>query len=366
MTSRGMRTRIIRSGDIIVPSVYLARLLFVHPGRAWRCIVLLLILGAVSPSCTTAGPPERDALYHELREEFLRSAAHSGETREIRAYYREIMGPLPGEGRHEVVALTSLDEEMIVHLFHPWSADSRKTPSGTVLVLHGYLSYPAEMGALIRAMVARGYVVVAPALPGHGLSGGEPAGIGDFSHYGVFVRDVVETLGERMPKPWHALGHSTGATALYEYIRLAVPEEDPFERIVFLAPLVRSAWYRLSLVGRTLTRPFISRISSGADSPLIPAVMPLSWFDAQVEWNRRSRSFPPIERPVLVLQGDADSVVAWRSNRRHLERLLPALRYELIEGGEHVLHGSDPDVRRRTFHLIESYLGDEPTRDLQP
>ncbi|TVR67891.1 MAG: alpha/beta hydrolase [Spirochaetaceae bacterium] len=355
---RGKRNRACRRMEAMMRLLYRMVLRFVQRRGGWSGMILALGLASGIALGADAAPVERDSLYRELR--------GGGDTPLIRAYYRSVMGPLPRGARHEVVSLYSLGEMMAVHLFHPSPDRVGESPRGTVLVMHGYLSYPAEMGSVIREMVALGYVVVAPALPGHGLSGGEPGGIADFSLYGVFVEDVLRELGAEMPRPWHAVGHSTGATALYEYIRIRKPEDDPFENVVFLAPLVRSAWYRLSRVGRFLARPFASTIPSGADDPLIPEAIPLSWFDAQVEWNRRSRSFQETERPLLVVQGNADTVVAWRYNRRFLKRLFPRLRYELIRGAGHVLHGSDGEVRERTLSLIREHLRTDSAGDTYP
>jgi alpha-beta hydrolase superfamily lysophospholipase len=284
----------------------------------------------------------------------------------VAARYRAEVGGLPTGTVYTPGRIFSREIPIAVHLFRP-----PEEPRGTVLVLHGYLSYPAEMGSVIRMLLSEGYVVVAPALPGHGLSGGDRAAIDEFADYGQLVEDLLDLLGDVLPHPWHAIGHSTGATALYEYFRSNAravkpvdagsspgASSDPFEAVVFLAPLIRSAWYRASRLGRFLARPFVSHVSTGSDNPFIPGTMPLEWFDAQVRWNRDLGNNASVTRPVLVIQGDADTVVHWRYNRRFLLRSMACVRYELLPGAGHVLHGRDEEVRRHTLRLVRQYIQD--------
>lgn len=327
------------------------------------CVLVLLATG-----CTTVTPEDRLPEYYVLRDEISPVQTYLANwggvaggypeptaTPRIREFYRHTLGT-PGVAQHDTVGISSLGEIMAVHLLYP-----ENPPRGTVLVIHGYLAYPAEMDTIARELVGEDYLVVIPALPGHGLSGGEPAGINDFSDYGRFVADVMTPLMEFLPVPRHAIGHSTGATALYEYIREI---DDPFDAVVFLAPLVRSAWYRASLVGRFFTRPFVDHVDTGIDTAahelMIPSTMPMTWFDAQVRWNQRKHTFPVVTRPVLTVQGDLDTVVEWRYNQQFLERALACHRWELIPGGRHVLHGSDPVIRRITLDIVGRYLETYP------
>jgi alpha-beta hydrolase superfamily lysophospholipase len=229
---------------------------------------------------------------------------------------------------------------MAVHVWRP--EDDAVSSNGTVFVIHGYLAHPLQHAALIRRLLAEDYTVVAPELPGHALSDGERGGIEDFADYGRFLAAVTHYLDGALPEPWHAVGHSTGATTIYEFLR---QHPDPFASVVFVAPLVRSRFYRVSRVGRFLSRPFVDEVNTGYDDPLGVQRMPLSWFDAQVAWNRRFPDYPEISREILVLQGTADHVVAWRYNRRALTDAFSEVEYELYPGAGHVLFRAKPAVR---------------------
>jgi pimeloyl-ACP methyl ester carboxylesterase len=219
-------------------------------------------------------------------------------------------------------------------------------PRGAVFVLHGYLGFLHDMAAYITGCIDRGYGVVLPELPGHGLSGGEPAGIDDFAHYGTFLGDLVSLLAPHtgfLPQPWHAIGHSTGATTIWEYLRQCSHEgafggTDPFDTIALVAPLVRSAMYRWSLFLRKVSFGAVEYVPTRKQHELLPDRMPMAWFDAQVAWNQRSATFRPISRRVYIYQGTWDGVVAWRYNRLRLMEVFPDCEYTLIPRGTHVMH----------------------------
>ena len=195
--------------------------------------------------------------------------------------------------------------------------------------------------------------VLALELPGHALSGGERGGIEAFADYGEILAAVLEASEGRLPQPWHAVGHSTGASTIL--IHLA-EEGDPFRKVVFLAPLIKSKYYGLSRFGRFVTRPFFSEVSTGYEEVLGVPEMPLSWFDAQVRWNRRNDEYPLFDRPLMVLQGDDDRVVAWRRNRSYLEQHFPQMEYHLLEDADHVILKEREEILREALNLIFRFL----------
>lgn len=268
---------------------------------------------------------------------------------EIERYLRRGI-PLPKETTVDSWTFQSRDVNHAFHIISP------PHPRGTVFVIHGYLGFLHDMAAYITGCIRRGFVVVLPELPGHGLSEGEPAGIDDFAHYGVFLGDLVTLLAPHaslVPKPWHAIGHSTGATTIWEFLRQCVHEHafggaDPFGAVIFVAPLVRSAFYYWSLVLRQLSFGVVKYVPTRNRHEMLPDRMPLSWFDAQVTWHRRPETFHPLFREVCVFQGSWDGVVAWRYNRQCLMDVFPNCEYVLVPRGTHVMHHRviEPILRR--------------------
>ncbi|HKK49660.1 MAG TPA: alpha/beta hydrolase [Alkalispirochaeta sp.] len=322
-----------------------------NAGRAYHVLIIATLV-MMSGACASATTPHAEAypVFRRMRAELEPlTFAEPSSTPTIRRHYSEASRGLP-EVQHDTGTVTTTNGAISVHI---WWPPERTHAVGTVYVVHGYLAHPLQHSALIRQLLENNYVVIAPELPGHALSDGSRGAIDDFSDYGAVLDSVTRTVAGHVPTPWHAVGHSTGATALYELIRRY---RDPFEQLVFVAPLIRSRFYRLSRVGRFLSRPLIDSVSTGYDDPLGVRRMPLSWFDRQVEWNRRARGFEPITRPLLVLQGTADTVVAWRYNRRFIEDAFPQVNYRLFAGAGHVLFREDPDIREEAVETVTSYL----------
>ena len=234
-------------------------------------------------------------------------------------------------------------------------------PRGIVFLVHGYLSHVQDYHPLIRSLLQEGYVVVAPELPGHGLSGGIRGGIESFSRYGSMVATVIEQSQPPRTVPWSIIGHSTGAVAILEYLR---DESDPFNAVVFAAPLVRSRMYNAARVGRWISRPFMDTVNTKYDSPLGVSRMPLSWFDALVAWNRTIPDGLSFDREIMVLQGNRDRVLAWRYNRRVIAKLFPYARYEVMRGATHILYQeSTSPLRDRAIAMTIAYLSEETGDD---
>lgn len=275
------------------------------------------------------------------------SEAAPGKTPMVSAFYEECYEGVPG-ANHQAGYIDAAGYRVALHLFSP-----PREPRGSVVAIHGYLAHTLQLGSLITESLSKGYRVLALELPGHALSGGERGGIDAFADYGKILSGALSAARERLPEPWHAVGHSTGASTIL--IHLA-EEGDPFDEVVFLAPLIKSKYYGLSRFGRFVTRPFLSGVSTGYDEVLGVSRMPLSWFDAQVRWNRRNEEYPLFERPLLVLQGDDDSVVAWRRNRRYLERHFASMEYHLLEDAGHVILKEREEILREALSTIMAHL----------
>ncbi len=276
---------------------------------------------------------------------FLQAAP--GKTPLISSYYRECYGSVEGAS-HQAGYIDAAGYRVALHLFSP-PGESR----GSLVAIHGYLAHTLQLSSLIEGALERGYTVLALELPGHALSGGQRGGIGSFRDYGTILSAALDAAAPDLPRPWHAAGHSTGASTIL--IHLA-EHGDPFAGVVFLAPLVKSKFYGLSRFGRFISRPFLSDVSTGYDEVLGVERMPLSWFDAQVRWNRRNDEYPVFDRPLLVLQGDEDTVVAWRRNRRYLERHFSRMEYHVLEGASHVILREREPILEEALNRIFRFL----------
>lgn len=312
-------------------------------------LTALVLLSGCAGDAEEQSVAGRSTLRVRMQNELPRfSHAEPGASPLVSSYYRECYGSVKGAA-HRAGYVEAAGYRVALHLFSP-PGESR----GSLVAIHGYLAHTLQLASLIEEALVQGYTVLAVELPGHALSGGERGGIGSFGEYGELLSASLEAAERSLPRPWHAAGHSTGASTIL--IHLA-EHGDPFAGVVFLAPLIESKFYGLSRFGRFVTRPLLSDLSTGYEEVLGVERMPLSWFDAQVRWNRRNDEYPVFDRPLLVLQGDADTVVAWRKNRRYLERHFLRMEYHLLEGAGHViLKEREPileEALRRIFRFLE-------------
>ena len=255
-------------------------------------------------------------------------------------------------GRHVLAA----------HAFRP------ETPRGTVLVMHGFLDHVGTLSSTIHHLLEQGFAVAAYDQPGHGLSSGPRASIEDFSDYATVFEDFLELVRAHMPAPYDALAHSTGAAILLNH--LLTHKDNEIEHAVLIAPLVRSAYWQLSrMLGPVLDvfvddLPRVFRDNTSDEQflefirqdPLQARKTSLAWFDALVDWNERVTQYPPSPKPVVIIQGNADSVVDWEYNLEFLETKFPDARIEIIEGGRHQLLNESSALRARVLQLVDQAL----------
>ena len=264
--------------------------------------------------------------------------------------------------RHCFGTFDSGGRTLAAHIFIP------EKPRGTFFLLHGYLDHSGTFKNMIAACLQRNFAVAIYDLPGHGLSTGESAAIDDFAEYTVTLQDFIGGFANRLPPPFHLIGHSLGAAIAYEYLYHADP--IPFEKIVFLAPLVRSAGWRWSVVGYHLAKPFVDALprmhrNNSSDpaflafiqqDPLQGHRLPIRFLDALYAWNQRIQDYDVLAKPVLIVQGTDDAIVDWEYNIGFLEENIRGSRVVLIEKGKHQLANEHLSMRQQLFQTIFGYV----------
>lgn len=104
-------------------------------------------------------------------------------------------------------------------------------PRGTLFICHGYFDHTGIYGPAIRFGLERNLNVVIFDFPGHGLSSGERVAIQTFLQYRQVFDRLLSIAEDKLPKPWHALGQSTGGAALLAHLQYS--RRQPLDKIFY-------------------------------------------------------------------------------------------------------------------------------------
>ena len=246
-----------------------------------------------------------------------------------------------------------------------------QTPRATLVLLHGYYDHSALYRHVIEWALGMGFAVLTFDLPGHGLSSGERASIGDFAEYQLVLQAVLaEAVVLDMPQPWHLFGQSTGGAILIDYLLTGNPAPQIGETIL-LAPLVRPRAWAWSQLSYKLLKPFVSEIprrfsenSNDAEfidfihnrDPLQPRNLPTAWVGALGQWVPRIERAPASPRSPLIVQGEADMTVAWQHNLALLQEKFAEPRILRLPEARHHLANETPALRQRYFDFLSQHL----------
>jgi len=280
--------------------------------------------------------------------------------------YAEFYGLNPPGCRHDLGALQCGRWRIAAQLFRPHSSH------GTVILVHGYYDHAGVLHHLIADLVERGYNVVVYDQPGHGLSDGARADIDSFAGYVTVFRHVVQLCRGAwdLPGPYHVVAHSLGAAVVTDYLAFE-RSASGLAKVVFVAPLVRSAHWRLSgvssaVAGRfagSVRRVFRNNSRDAAfrrflkDDPLQPRTVPFAWVRAHRAWVKRiAQATPDTARSIDILQGEADNVVAATYNVAFLTTLFPKAHVTVFEKGGHQLLNEEEPLRGEVLERLAKVL----------
>ena len=245
------------------------------------------------------------------------------------------------------------------------------TPKATLFVIHGFYDHMGLYRHVIEWGLNHGFVVIACDLPGHGLSSGERASIGDFYQYQEALQGLfIEAQSLNLPQPWHLIGQSTGGAVVLDHL-LHHGEQSPAQgQAILLAPLVRPKDWQWSKFSYYLLRPFVKgierRFSENTNDPdfmpflqadpLQPVRLPTAWVGAMARWMPRVEALPPSARQPLVIQGQADKTVDWEHNLKVLDAKFNHPQVLLIPQARHHLANETADIRAQYFAFLDQHF----------
>lgn len=250
------------------------------------------------------------------------------------------------------------------HIFLP------ETARGTVFLIHGYFDHVGTFKNLIQWCIDRRFAIAAYDLPGHGLSTGARSSISDFNDYVLVLDDFIQLCRPRLPQPYYLIGHSTGAAIAYEYLHDFRNRNPLFQKVIFLAPLIRHAYWKSSKLSYALAKPFVKDFprkfqKNSSDpvylewvkqDPLQGNHIPFEWLNALYTWNQRVLDYEILSTTLLVIQGTHDRVVDWQFNIEFLQQKFKTIRIKWIKNARHQLLNEIPSMQAEVLNSITTCL----------
>jgi lysophospholipase len=234
----------------------------------------------------------------------------------------------------------------------------QKKPQGTIIAFHGYASYTAFTLSALYRLAEDNWSILAVDLPGHGFSSGRSGDIGDFRQYGVCAADAIAWVKKQktydLPKPMVLLGHSTGGTAVLETLW---EHPSDIDRAILLAPLIEPKNFGFTSRMAGFFHAFAEAVPLPGPKQgyLGFEEMPFSWVASLSRWKASLATRPVITLPVLVVQGDADKTLDWKSDIKLLKKEIPGATVRILSGRHHSLFDRG-ETQTETLAVIREYL----------
>ncbi len=274
---------------------------------------------------------------------------------------------------------------------------SPKGPAKGSVVLSGGRTEPIEKYfEVVAELQQRGFVVLVHDWRGQGLSHrlledrlkGHAQGFRDFVED---YRALLAHFGDRLPKPWYAVGHSMGGCLTLLALAHGV---GGFKAAVLSAPMLglqtgnrpkRAARALAWLMARTRSEEYIlgnpgdphgetfetnivthdprryarNRAIYVAEPQLDLNAGTWGWLDfafSASAWLKRAPGVAAIDIPVLVMGAEHEKLVD-NADQRLITARIPKGRWIEIPGAFHELFQETDDIRQRVWAEVDAVLG---------
>lgn len=248
-------------------------------------------------------------------------------------------------------------------------------PRGVVVVSHGYAEHSGRYRAFAEHLAGRGIAAVGLDHRGHGRSGGPRGHCRDFDEFVADVRTLVDLAGTWWPNvPRVLFGHSMGGLVAFLYLlrhgdtvragaltgpAFEVPAPGPRWRLALTMLLARVAPrlpFTTALDQAALSRDPQVGAAYVAD-PLVHRRATAGFARAFMRAQGRALAHAPsLAVPLLVLQGDADRLVAPAGARAIDARLRCEHELEMLPGYYHELLNEPLPARAKVLELLDSWF----------
>lgn len=250
-------------------------------------------------------------------------------------------------------------------------------PKGGVVIIHGLGDHSGRYGHVAQAFNETGVSVLAPDLPGHGLSEGRRGHFPSYEQVLDLIGQALTYLGEAVSgQPLFLYGHSLGGNLVVNYalrrpqgLRGAIAS-GPWLRLAIQPPRWRVALART--VGRLL--PAITQpngldphdlshdpqvVQAYIEDPLVHDRISAGLFLAAYQaglWALENAS--RLQVPLLLMHGTADRLTSPEASAAFCARVGPLCTLRLWEGLYHEVHNEPQkaEVLATLRNWLESLL----------
>lgn len=207
----------------------------------------------------------------------------------------------------------------------------------TVILVHGWEGYAAQLIHFVRPLVEAGFRVATFDMPAHGRSTGSRISVFDMS---AAIRAVGEVFAPTRAVIAHSLGGAASIVAMSEGLEV--------ERVVLLAPAAEPRYFAQALAkmlgfSKTRTDGMLKRIENR--------------LGMRLEQASTLRMVPKMNVPVLVMHDPHDAEVPFEHGKR-IAQAWPGARLERLSKMGHRRMLRNPDI----IGMVTAFIAERDTR----
>ncbi|MGL5739212.1 MAG: alpha/beta hydrolase, partial [Plesiomonas shigelloides] len=246
-------------------------------------------------------------------------------------------------------------------------------PQGAVVLLHGLTDTPYSLTEMAALYQSKGFVVVAPRLPGHGTVPAGLTSVGRNEWLAVTrmaVREATAIAGELVPL--HIVGFSNGGALAMKYTLSSLNDKTlrTPQQVILLSPMIGITSFA-RFAGLAGLPSIFPAFAKSAWLSIIPEFNPFKYNSFPVKAARESflltqelqqsiRELTPegLHKvpPILTFQSVMDSTVSTRAVVNSLYRYLGANGSELVLFDINHAVSFPPLFRRSAYTAVNSLL----------
>ena len=217
---------------------------------------------------------------------------------------------------------------------HRWQPHPSKDLHKKVLITHGFESNIRNFEHYVKALLEKGYEVLAFDAPAHGQSGGKRITL---PLYTEMIRTIFDRFG-----PVHSfMGHSLGALSLALFLDSIRHDEQV--RLVLIAPVVEAS---------AAVDMFFQLLELDGEVRAAFEAHELSLFGLPFSWFSLRRALVNIKARVLYVQDEDDTVTPLKDALTLQDAGYPHVRFLITKGLGHRKIYRDKDVARQVVAFL--------------